>query len=226
MKYLPLFPLNTVLFPGLPLYLHIFEERYKLMIKEVMDAERTFGVLLIRSGQEANGPLAQTFTIGCTARLLRVETLPDGNMNLTAIGEERYRVEKYNQQMPYLRGEVESIPIEIISDLTRFKDASSPFRSLIMRYLSQLGEVSARQDPSLIAQTRDPIQLPEDPFRLLMAACALLRVPMVEKQRLLELSSVEEILDAAVRLYQREYAVNINLMDISEEVARRSSQLN
>jgi len=69
---LPLFPLNTVLYPGTPLYLHIFEPRYQRMINLCLNEHRPFGVVLIRHGQEALGPLAEPYRIGCTADIIRV----------------------------------------------------------------------------------------------------------------------------------------------------------
>jgi Lon protease-like protein len=226
MNLFPLFPLNTVLFPGLPLYLHIFEERYKLMMREVMEGQRTFGVLLIRSGQETNREIAQTYSVGCTARLIRVETMPNGELNLAAIGEERFRVLDFDHQEPYLRGVIEPYPIEISGAPEIVKEATIPFRDLILRYLKQLSEVSSKQDPSSIIKDKDEIQLPEDPFRLLMVANTILRIPLIEKQKLLELSSMEEILESIIRLYQREYSVNNYLLNSNEENAKRSSQLN
>ena len=69
---LPLFPLNTVLFPGATLPLHIFEDRYKEMISQCIEEHRPFGVLLIRKGREA-GDLAEPFEIGTTAHIARVD---------------------------------------------------------------------------------------------------------------------------------------------------------
>ena len=84
---LRLFPLNTVLFPKMPLPLHIFEERYKLMITECMEADEPFGVVLIEEGSKAFGPLAQPHAVGCTARVVQVESLEDGRMNIITIGQ-------------------------------------------------------------------------------------------------------------------------------------------
>ena len=90
MYELALFPLFTVLFPGMPLHLHIFEPRYRLMIQRCLEANQPFGVVLIRKGEEAMGPLAEPYITGCTARIARTERLRDGSMNLTVLGEERF----------------------------------------------------------------------------------------------------------------------------------------
>ena len=77
-RALPLFPLEqVVLFPGMSLPLHIFEERYKVMIGACQVTDQLFGVLLIKSGSEVGAP-AQPERVGCTARMLRVDRLPDG----------------------------------------------------------------------------------------------------------------------------------------------------
>ena len=75
---LPLFPLNTVLFPGMPLTLHIFEDRYKLMIGKCIQERQPFGVVLIRRGLEALGPVADTHSVGCMAFIRQVERLEQG----------------------------------------------------------------------------------------------------------------------------------------------------
>src|SRR5215216_2373888 len=84
-RELPLFPLNTVLFPSLPLPLHIFEERYKLMIGTCAVTDNLFGVCLIKEGVEVGGP-AEPFEIGTVARIAEIERMPDGRMNLMTFG--------------------------------------------------------------------------------------------------------------------------------------------
>ena len=103
---LPLFPLNLVLFPGMPLPLHIFEERYKNMIGDCIDNEQPFGVVLIREGPEVGGG-AIPFRMGTSARIVQVERLDDGRMNLLTQGERRFQVVEITQQMPHVVGQVE-----------------------------------------------------------------------------------------------------------------------
>jgi len=107
----PLFPLNTVLFPGGPLPLRIFESRYIDMISERMKAEAPFGVLLIREGQEA-GP-ATTFRVGTTARITDWYQGSDGLLGVTAIGEQRFRLLSSERRHNGLNvGEIELLPPE------------------------------------------------------------------------------------------------------------------
>jgi len=105
---LPLFPLNSVLFPGATLPLHIFEERYKLMIGRCLQSGSPFGVLLIRSGNEV-GEATEPFEVGTTARIVRVQPLDEGRMNLVCLGERRFRLLRKLRDTPYLVGEAEPL---------------------------------------------------------------------------------------------------------------------
>src|SRR5688572_21135614 len=88
-----LFPLRTVLFPGGPLPLRIFETRYIDMVRRCLREESPFGVLLIRDGDEA-GDVASTATVGCTARIVDFEILPDGLLGISCVGVRKFRVER------------------------------------------------------------------------------------------------------------------------------------
>lgn len=103
---IPLFPLRTVLFPGMELPLQIFEERYKTMTRELIESKGVFGVLLIRQGQEAGGP-AIPFDIGTTAVIESYEELPAGRFRLTARGRRRFRLIQMLPPQPYPYGEIE-----------------------------------------------------------------------------------------------------------------------
>lgn len=82
---LPLFPLNTVLFPGMALRLHIFEPRYRLMVADCLANGGLFGVVLIRSGREVGEP-AVPHSVGTTAHISGAERLPDGRLNIEVFG--------------------------------------------------------------------------------------------------------------------------------------------
>lgn len=105
----PLFPLRTVLYPGGPLPLRIFEARYLDMISDCLKQERPFGVLLIRSGSES-GP-ATTYEIGTLARITDWYQGSDGLLGVTAIGEERFRLLDHVRQPDGLNvGDIEALP--------------------------------------------------------------------------------------------------------------------
>jgi Lon protease-like protein len=90
---LPLFPLHTVLFPGGPLPLRIFETRYTDMVRSCTREQRPFGVVLIQDGDEA-GPVATTSTVGCSARIADFYTMQDGLLGISCVGERKFRVQR------------------------------------------------------------------------------------------------------------------------------------
>ena len=99
-QLLPLFPLNVVLFPRTPLPLHIFEERYKEMIGEAIEAKTEFGVVL--AGEKG------IVNIGCTAVIEKVlKEYDDGRMDVLASGRRRFEIVRLNDDKSYLRGAVE-----------------------------------------------------------------------------------------------------------------------
>ncbi|MCH7843580.1 MAG: LON peptidase substrate-binding domain-containing protein [Chloroflexi bacterium] len=102
---LPLFPLNLVLFPGMDLPLHIFEERYRDMIGECLDKDAPFGVVLIKEGVEVGDP-ADPERIGTSTRILSSEILDQGRMNILTRGERRFEIEEIIQRVPHIVGRV------------------------------------------------------------------------------------------------------------------------
>ena len=109
---LPLFPLNTVLFPGGPLSLRIFEPRYLDMVRRCLKDSSAFGVVLIIEGAEA-AAAPVIATTGTSARLVDFDTLPDGLLGIVCVGERRFRVRSRALQSDGLNlGEVEYAPEE------------------------------------------------------------------------------------------------------------------
>jgi Lon protease-like protein len=194
---LPLFPLGTVLFPGVPLPLHIFEERYRLLVRELVELpaeqSRQFGVVAIREGREvgADGVRA-LYPIGCTAELRQVEQYDDGRFDIMTIGSKRFTVHELNTSAPYLQGDVEFLAERPV-DAGQLSDVVG---GLFASYLSLLG--AARRLPI------DAPDLPDDGLLLsyLVAATMLLDIP--DKQRLLEAPDATARLRAEAELLQRE----------------------
>ena len=112
-EWIPLFPLGTVLYPGLLLPLHIFEERYRDLVRDLVDrpdeaGPRFFGVVAIRVGHEVGeGAVSALHEIGCTAELRGVEAYEDGRYDIVTSGTRRFRVLEVDGTLPYLQGEVE-----------------------------------------------------------------------------------------------------------------------
>lgn len=137
---LPLFPLRVVLFPGMTLPLHIFEPRYREMINLCLDTERPFGVVLIRSGVEV-GVAAEPYPIGTSARLVGVERLPDGRMNIETVGDQRFRILAVHHEASYLTGTVEMFPLAGHDTPAAYASARALLPHLT-RYLALLGEAT------------------------------------------------------------------------------------
>jgi len=107
---LPLFPLHTVLSPGLALPLHIFEERYRLLTKRCLDENAPFGVVLIRKGREAGGGVERISAVGTMAEIRQAMRYADGRYDLVVVGTTRFRVDRVQAGLePYLVGEVTTL---------------------------------------------------------------------------------------------------------------------
>lgn len=194
MYKLPLFPLNSVLFPGMPLKLHIFEERYKLMIGGCYASGAPFGVALIRKGEEV-GSYAEPFLVGCTASIAEVNPLPGGDMDITAIGGERFQIHSLHHDQPYLTGMVDTFPLfnetpEMLST------AGRQLGLWVRRYLGILAEASG--------SVLDAGQLPRDPLRLAYLASYVLQIPASQKQTLLAMNDARQLIDHLREVYRRE----------------------
>jgi len=115
---LPLFPLNTVLFPEGPLALRVFEARYLDMVSACLREEHPFGVCLIRDGGSEVGQAADTYDVGTYARISDWNRYPDGLLGLTVVGEGRFRIaERTVQRDQLLVGRVEPLPADSTHEL-------------------------------------------------------------------------------------------------------------
>ena len=177
---IPLFPLNTVLFPGTPIHLHIFEERYKQMINACLREKRPFGVVLIRNGMEAMGPLAEPFHIGCTAEIAQVQRLEDEQMNLVAVGLERIRILSFDSlTQPYLVGKVRTLPVDQPGPrpgVGSGQHVAPPARAVGRRFYRKQGAASWTSTSSLRMA-----------ISLAFLAAAVLQISPLQKQELLSI---------------------------------------
>lgn len=225
---LPLFPLNTVLFPGMPLRLHVFEERYKLMLQNVIKTSNTFGVNLIKLGEEALGPLPLPYSTGCTARIVQIEQLEDHSINLMVVGDERFRILRMGVGQPYLTAFVEVTPLDAhhTMDVVR---GTRKLRKLVMKYLAVLNEhnhAGEGSTPLNLDIDLNGLQLPEDPMMLIYLSAALLQIPPNEKQSLLEYDTAAQLQECLQRILRRETAILPPLLEVNEEQARQSAWVN
>ena len=208
---LPLFPLGSVLFPGVPIQLHIFEDRYKQMMELCLSTDQEFGVLLIEEGREALGPLARTHRLGTTAQVLRVQPLPEGRMHLIAVGRRRFRVHEFDPESEaYLQGAVEFFPEpEGTNDENRKATELLP---LIEEYVRLVGQSEGGEQPAL-----DLSRLPRDARALSYTAAYLLQIPQFQKQQLLELNETTALLDGVETNYRKQIALLKVVRERSEE---------
>lgn len=142
---LPLFPLGVVLFPGAELPLHIFEERYKEMIADVMRDDSEFGVVLASEKGMAS--------IGCTAGIERVlKQYPDGRLDILVRGRRRFEIILVDEERNYLRASVALLAdedTEEASDLTRQRVLSNWVKLMIMEHGGMVEEMPSDSRPGL-----------------------------------------------------------------------------
>lgn len=197
METIPLFPLNTVLFPGMLLPLHIFEERYKQMIGDCMARSQPFGVVLLKSGQTEGLLQGELHTIGTTARVARAAQLSDGRMNIMTIGQQRFRIiELHPHQEPYLMATIEHFPLTTSNDTTSI---ANKVAARLTRYLSkfkELGKVRVNLH-----------QFPNDPQTLAYLTGVILPVENPQKQKILSMESAEAMLEYEHRLLRHELTI-------------------
>jgi Lon protease-like protein len=175
---IPLFPLNTVIFPGGPLVLRIFETRYIDLVRRCMRDDSGFGVVLIREGQEAGGP-AVTFDVGTYARIVDFSQQPDGLLGISALGERRFRILARRRARDGLNlADVDWLPPEVPTSLPKEFEELGP---AIDAALTQLG------DPY-----RDIEHHADDAAWVSARLAEILPVSAVHKQHCLELEDPVE----------------------------------
>jgi len=220
MREIPLFPLNTVLFPGVPLHLFIFEDRYKLMLRNALTDDGLLGIVLIHQGLEALGPLPEPYRVGTLARITEQEILPDGCMNVTVVGLDRFRILSITTDtLPYLTASVETYPFGTPHLLQVHRQA----RQLAVNLLHYLKEINPKE---FYAANLKELNPPEDPMSLVFLAAALLQIPPHEKQPILEAESISEMMVMVERLYRRENGLMRTINAAGDLPARRAAWLN
>jgi len=189
---LNLFPLGTVVYPGSLLPLHIFEDRYRRMVTELLAQEqgrRRFGVVAIKAGREAwDEGRSDLYQIGCTAVLQRVEAYRDGRFDLLAVGESRFRLDSVDASSDLVRGTAELIP------------DSTPSGSPVLA-----GKVSRRFEQYVTALRTDV--LPSEPTALSFFVADGMILDLTDKQSLLEAATTDDRLRLELEYLRREAAM-------------------
>jgi len=192
---LPLFPLGSVLFPGVVLPLHIFEPRYRKLVTDLRalpeEEPRQFGVVAIRDGREVGQQSVESvYDIGCTARISALEAHEDGRFSLVTTGVQRFRLLDVDTSGPYLVGEVDYLDESSDARAEGLKTSSTALLLGYQRALAGLRGVRAGTISDL----------PDDPTVLSYLIAAAMVLDLRDKQRLLATP------DTATRL-QREQAL-------------------
>jgi uncharacterized protein len=203
LEVIPLFPLSHVLLPGMPLPLHIFEQRYRQLLDDISggpDGAR-FGVVALRSGTEAAVPHTKhaapdVETIGTLAEILDMQQQDDGTSDLLSVGSRRFRIESLLMEgRPYLRADVRYLD-EHDGDLDAAQVERA--RALMELYDEILHALAGRATGA---------ELPADATQLSYQIGARLPLPPDERQALLAEPTTQQRLDRVVRLLRREIAL-------------------
>jgi uncharacterized protein len=185
-ELIPLFPLGTVLLPGAPLPLYIFEDRYRRLVADLLEVptdERHFGVVAIQAGREVGvDGVKALHEVGCLAQVAAMQANPDGTYQLEAIGSRRFRLLDVDDGAAYLRGEVEWLPEPA-------GDADNLVPLVRERYTRYREELARLRDATI-----EPPELPDDPRLLSYVVAATVLADLSDRQSFLEQY------DAAARL--------------------------
>ncbi|HEV2934657.1 MAG TPA: LON peptidase substrate-binding domain-containing protein [Streptosporangiaceae bacterium] len=200
-EMLPLFPLGAVLYPGMLLPLHIFEERYRKLVRDLLDGPepRRFGVIAIRKGRETGVEGVQSlYEIGCTATLRRVEEHEDGRFNLVTVGTRRFRLLALDQTLPYLQGEIEMLAEEVVDQA-----ATAPaVRAVQVAFRGYLDALTEWGGASVKVEN-----LPAEPVLLSFIVAAAMVIDLPDRQALLDEPDALRRLAAERAMLSRETAM-------------------
>lgn len=213
---MPHFPLHAVLFPHLPLPLHVFEERYRAMARDVMadgsPYAGRFVVSMITEGPEVGGDaIAQP--VGTVCEVRSAEQFPDGRWLLLVVGVARAHILVVDRSGPYAVAEIEPIgespgdgAAALVPAVQRALDA---YLATVKRFVARTasGGDATQEQPDVTASLDEvlkPIRLPDDPVAASYAVGGMLQIELARKQRLLELPDAAQRLRAELDLLHRE----------------------
>jgi hypothetical protein len=211
---LPIFPLATVLYPGLILPLHVFEPRYRQLVRDLqaLPAERRqFGVVALRHGREVGDESAipALHDVGCVARLREIEALADGRFALVTTGGPRFRVGALDHTRAYLQAEVALLdepPGEAAGELARV--AAKLFTAYRLGLTGTAGELEIVDDAELVSYV----------------VAAAMMLDLKDKQAFLEAATTADRLRMEVALLRREIGV-LNVLPSLPAVDLLSSEV-
>jgi len=200
-EMLPLFPLGAVLYPGMLLPLHIFEERYRQLVRDLLDSAepRRFGVIAIRKGRETGiDGVHSLYETGCTATLRRVDQHEDGRFDIVTLGTQRFRLLRLDQTRPYLQGEVDMLaedPVDAATAGPAVRVIQAAFREYLDA-LTEWGGATVRLE-----------EMPGEPELLSFIVAAAMVIDLPERQAMLAESDTLRRLAMQRALLSRETAM-------------------
>jgi Lon protease-like protein len=199
-ELLPIFPLESVLVPGLPLPLHIFEPRYRQLVTDVCEpgGRRAFGVVALLRGREVGADTAHALDnlagVGTVAEIIEIGRHPDGRAELLTVGSRRFRLIELDHDKPYLQAKIEFLEESDGHPDPELVRVAAQLCTKYVHLLAGVAQLDAPEDDPLAA----------DPLRLSYQIAANLRLPNDERQRLLEAASAADRLVDGMRLLRRE----------------------
>lgn len=219
---LPLFPLGTVLFPGLVLPLHVFEDRYRQLVQDLLalpEEEQQFGVVCIREGREVGSDgVRALYDVGCTARLSQVRGYDDGRYDLVTVGSELFRLDQLHDDLPYLRADVTWLP-DLPGSTAEAAVLQPVVRAAFDTYVGALAAASG-------GDVEAP-ELPDDPQVLGHLVGATMALDLADRQGLLEQPDGVARLRRGLSLLRREAGVLAALRAVpAPELARSHASPN
>ncbi len=222
-ELLPLFPLSAVLFPGMRLPLHIFEERYRLLVQDLaaQPEPRRFGLIAIRKGREVGADgITALHEIGCVATVRQITPRDDGRYDLAAVGTERFRLLRVDDSLPYFQGEVELLGDDLAAETAAFAE-TGPDRegadvdpgsvAQALAFTTSRVQAGFRSYLNALADRGGGVisvaDLPDEPVLLSYVVGAAMIIDLPERQSLLAAPSALDRLRLERSLLARETAI-------------------
>lgn len=202
-NWLPLFPLNTVLFPGGILPLRVFEARYIDMVRDCMKCEAPFGVVLIRSGKEV-GAAAEPEEIGCLAHIAQWDMVDLGVLLLRTQGGQRFRILQTRELHDHrLEARIEMIAADPIVPVSDVHVRCATALKIVIDDIT--AKAQTEQGNAVDSPFAQPIQL-DDASWVANRWCEILPIPLKARQKLLELGDAQSRLKVVYQ-YLRQHEI-------------------
>lgn len=194
---LPLFPLGSVMFPGMVLPLHIFEQRYRDLVGLRLNDDPMFGVVLTRLGREV-GDEPEIHSVGTAASLIDVARYSDGRYDLAIRGGRRFKVMSGHWDHGFMTGTIEWIAANSATD-DRLNNLDS-MRAQVSRAFTSYLEVLRR----IVDVRPEQVELPDDAMAAAYTICAIMPFDSIQRQRLLEIESPADLMQRLLEVLRRE----------------------